>query len=191
MTKNKAYHAARYTFKKGEPVVVDTNVWLFLQPPAAQPPQVYTRAYSAAFKNLVVAGAEPVVEALILSEYLNRYWQIEWRAWQISNPGLAGRYPKPKDFRKSPYFTPIAQSAIAEAKGIISLCRVDETPLHLTDLNAMLAEFSAGIFDFNDGVIVETCRLRGWKLLTDDADMTKGGIEVLTANQKLITACPP
>ena len=64
-----------------------------------------------------------------------------------------------------------------------------ETPLQLTDINDLLNEFAAGTFDFNDGVMLETCRLRGWKMLTDDGDMTKGGIEVLTANQRLISAC--
>jgi len=191
MTRNRAFSAAGYAFKKGERVLVDANVWLFLQPPAAQPPKAYTRAYSTAFKNLVLAEAEPVLDALILSEYLNRYWQIEWRAWEKINPGLAVRYPYAKDFRKSPYFTPIAQNAIAEAKCIRGLCGVRETPLHLTDLNDVLSEFAAGTFDFNDGVLLESCRLRGWKMLTDDGDMTKGGIEVLTANQRLIAACPP
>lgn len=189
MTKNKAHNAVNYTFNCGEPVLVDANVWLFLYPPTAQPPKPYTSAYSAAFKNLVIAKAEPVLDALILSEYLNRYWQIEWRAWEKLNPTLARTYPKAKDFRRSPYFTPIAQSAIAEANSIKSLCGVRETPLQLTDINDLLNEFAAGTFDFNDGVMLETCRLRGWKMLTDDGDMTKGGIEVLTANQRLISAC--
>jgi hypothetical protein len=39
-------------------------------------------------------------------------------------------------------------------------------------------------------MLVETCRLRGWKLLTNDADMTLGGIELLTSNPKLLAACP-
>lgn len=52
------------------------------------------------------------------------------------------------------------------------------------------AETQAGSLDFNDGVLVEVCRIRGWKLLTNDADMQLGGIEVLTTNPKLLAACP-
>jgi hypothetical protein len=191
MIKNRAHHAARYIFRPGERILVDANIWLFLQPPAAQPPPRYATSYSTALKNLLTAKAEPLIDALILSEYLNRFWQLEWRAWKAINPTIAPQFPTPKDFRKSAHFTPIGADAVANAKGILRLCQVKETPMHLADLNAMFAEFSAGTFDLNDGMIIENCRLSGWKLLTDDGDMTKGGIEVLTTNPKLINACPP
>lgn len=190
MTKNKAHHATNYVFQTGEGILVDTNVWLFLQPPAAQPPPHYAFRYSAALKNLVAARARPFVDSLILSEYLNRFWQIEWRAWQKLNPGLAGQFPKPKDFRKCPHFTPIAGDAIANVSVILKMCGLADTQLQQLNLQDVLTEFSAGTFDLNDGIIIDSCRLSGWKLLTDDGDMTSGGIEVLTTNPKLINACP-
>ena len=73
MKRNKADHATSYSFQAGEQILVDANVWLFVQPPAAQPPPHFSKSYSAALKNLLAAGAQPVIEALVLSEYLNRY----------------------------------------------------------------------------------------------------------------------
>jgi hypothetical protein len=70
------------------------------------------------------------------------------------------------------------------------VCGLADTKLQQLNLADMLTEFSAGTFDLNDGIIIDSCRLSGWKLLTDDGDMTNGGIEVLTTNPKLINACP-
>jgi hypothetical protein len=94
MMKNKAHHATTYVFQAGERILVDTNIWLFLQPPAAKPPPHYASRYSATLKNLLAAQAQPFVDSLILSEYLNRFWQIEWRAWQKLNPVVAPQFPE-------------------------------------------------------------------------------------------------
>ncbi len=183
MTKNKAHRAQTYAFRSGELVLIDANVWLYLQPPAGQPTPAHASGYSAALKNLLSAQARPVTEALVLSEYLNRYLRIEYAAW-------SRRYPDFKVFRKSLDCRPIAQAAIANAKSILKFAAAEDTPLSQTDLPAILAETEAGSLDFNDAVLVESCRLRGWKMLTHDGDMTIGGIEVLTANNKLLAACP-
>ena len=184
MTKNKAHDATKYVFSKGEPVLIDANVWLYLQPPAAQPAPGFAWRYSRALKNLLGAGATPVIESLVLSEYLNRYLRLEYDgAWRRA-------YPKFKDFRKSGDFAPLAQSAVADAREILKLAAPHDTLLSSSDIPAILAETESGTLDFNDGVLVETCRLRGWKLLTNDGDMTVGGIEVLTTYAPLLAACP-
>jgi len=184
MKRNKAHHATSYSFQAGERILVDANVWLFVQPPAAQPPPYFSKSYSAALKNLLAAGAQPVIEALVLSEYLNRYLRLEYDAvWRRG-------YPKFKDFRKSGDFGPLAQAAVADARQILKLALPQDTLLSHANIPAVLGETETGTLDFNDGVLVETCRLRGWKLLTNDGDMTIGGIEVLTTYPPLLRACP-
>lgn len=184
MKKNKAHDATKYVFSKGEPILIDANVWLYLQPPTAQPPPGFAWRYSNTLKSILGAGATPVIETLILSEYLNRYLRLEYDgAWRAV-------YPKFKDFRKSGHFAPVAQAAMADAKQILNLAAPQDTLLPATDIAAILAETEAGALDFNDGVLVENCRLNGWKLLTNDGDMTIGGIEVLTTYKPLLAACP-
>lgn len=183
-TKNKASDAASYNFRAGEPILVDANVWLYLQPPAAQPTPGWSAAYSSAFFRLLQAKAQPVVDALILSEYLNRYIRIEYAAaWKT-------RYPKFKDFRQSPDAATILQAAVAEIGQILKTSKACDTPLANVDLPAVLGDVQNGTADFNDGLLIENCRLNGWKLLTNDSDMTMGGIDLLTANKKLLQACP-
>jgi hypothetical protein len=183
-TKNKARNAAAYNFQAGEPILIDANVWLYLQPPPAQPTSGWATSYSNAFSRLLQAKAQPVVDVLILSEYLNRYIRIEYDAsWRA-------QYPKFKDFRQSPDAANILQAAVAEIGQILKTSKACDTPLASINLPAVLGAVQNGTADFNDGLLIENCRLNGWKLLTNDSDMIMGGIELLTANRKLLQACP-
>lgn len=182
--KNKALDARTYQFQPEEPILIDANVWLYLQPPAAQPTPNWAAAYSSAFSKLLHAKAQPVVDALVLSEYLNRYIRLEYDAtWKTT-------YPKFKDFRKSADGTLILQSAVAEIGQILKSAAARDTQLACIDMAAVLGQVQTGMIDFNDGLLIENCRLNGWKLLTHDRDMTVGGIEVLTTNPHLLQACP-
>ncbi len=190
MTKNKAHDAGKYPFQKDEPILFDANVWIYIQPPSAQPTPWYAKTYSSVLKQILTAGAQPVIEALVLSEYLNRYWRVEWKTWLRLNPAIAFQFTDDKAFRLSPHFQPIGAAAVADAQQILKFCGVADTPMQLCNLTEMFAEFGAGTLDFNDGILVETCKLRGWKMLTHDRDMQVGGVDVLTTNPKLLAACP-
>lgn len=196
MTKNKAHDASTFPFQKGQRFLLDANIWIYLFPPAAKPTPNFAKPYSGVLKRLVAAKTELVIEALVLSEYMNRYWRVELSAWQRSNPGLVNQFADrngnfdDKKFRLSPYFKPIGNAAVSEAKQILKLCGRRDTPLELTRIDDILAEFEAGNIDFNDGVLADTCRLRGWKMITHDRDMTVGGIDVITTNPNLLAACP-
>ena len=183
-TKNRAHDAAAYTYQAGEPILIDANVWLYLLPPASQPTPSWAVAYSSTFSRLLQAKAQPVVDALVLSEYLNRYVRIEYdAAWR-------GAYPRFKDFRQSRDGANILQAAVAEVTQILKNSSSRDTGLENVDMPAVLGAVQNGIVDFNDGLLIQNCRLNGWKLLTHDGDMTLGGIDLLTTNKKLLNACP-
>jgi len=63
-------------------------------------------------------------------------------------------------------------------------------PASELDLNQALADFSSGGVDFNDALLVDICKKRNIKLMTNDGDFQDGGIEVLTTNPRLLRACP-
>ena len=182
--KNKALDARAYSFQPDEPILIDANVWLYLEPPAAQPTPPWAAAYSAAFSRILLAKAQPVVDALVLSEYINRYIRLEYEAaWKSA-------YPRFKDFRQSPDGALILQSAVAETGLILKAASARDTQLAGIDMPKIFVQIQTGAIDFNDGLLIENCRLNGWKLLTHDADMTTGGIDVLTTNKRLLSACP-
>ena len=99
-------------------------------------------------------------------------------------------YPRFKDFRQSRDGTHVLQSAVAEVTQILKNSLSRDTGLEKVDMPAVLGAVQSGILDFNDGLLIQNCRLNGWKLLTHDGDMTLGGIDLVTTNKKLLSACP-
>jgi len=182
--KNKAYDLSSYSFKPGEQVLVDTNIWLYLFPAPGNPQHRFSGQYSLAFSNLVSAQAQPVIDPMVLSEYLNRYIRIEWQG------NYKSQYPQFKVFRNSQDFLPVASSAETFAKRIVSFCKLHSIPANELDLHQALADFSSAQMDFNDAVLIDICKKESLKLMTNDGDFQDGGIEVLTTNPKLLRACP-
>jgi len=80
MVKNKAYDLSSYSFSSQEAVLIDANIWMYLFPPPSDSNLKFAKSYSKAFSELIKAGAKPILDPLILSEYLNRYCRIEWYA---------------------------------------------------------------------------------------------------------------
>lgn len=184
MTRNKAYSLSTYTFKKNEALLLDTNVWLYLYPAPSGRASTHAASYSAAIKAMLSAGSQLVMDAMVLSEYLNRYCRIEWNALHKTT------YRQFKAFRKSAAFQSVGQGAATFARSMLKHCTRHDHPFATTDVTRVLSEFEAGANDFNDGLLVETCRQHGWKLVTNDGDFTTGGIEVLTSHPALLNACP-
>ncbi|MBZ0154717.1 MAG: PIN domain-containing protein [Alphaproteobacteria bacterium] len=182
--KNKAHDLATYTFSSGEQVLLDTNVWLYLFPAPSGKSSSFVTSYSSALKKMLTDGAYLALDALVLSEYLNCYCRIEWKALYKT------KYKEFKDFRQSSDYASVGTGAALFARKILKLCTCHDHPFSSSDVAKVLTDFEAGTCDFNDGLFVETCRQNGWKFVTNDGDFTDGGIEVLTSNPKLLSACP-
>lgn len=181
--KNKAYNLSSYLFNFEEQILVDTNIWLYLFPAPGNPPQKFASQYSAAFSNLIKAKAQPVLDPMVLSEYLNRYSRIEWEG------NYKSQYPKFKEFRNSSDFSTVTSSAKIFAKKIVGFCILHSIPANELDLDQALIDFSTGQVDFNDALLVDICRKRNLKLMTNDGDFQYGGIDILTTNPRLLRTC--
>lgn len=181
--KNKAHDLSAYAFHKEETLLLDTNVWLYLYPAPSDNTTGYAAGYSSALKNILAAGSRLVMDAIILSEYLNRYCRIEWSALHKAAE------PDFKRFRKSVAFQSVGQGAATFARSMLKICTCHDHPFASVDVARILTDFEAGSNDINDGLLAETCRHHHWKLVTNDGDFTAGGIEVLTTNPKLLAAC--
>lgn len=181
--KNKAHDLATYAFQKEEPLLLDTNVWLYLCPAPSDKAIGYAAGYSSALKNMLTAGSCLVMDAMILSEYLNRYCRIEWSALHKRT------YSDFKAFRKSAAFSSVGQGAATYARSMLRICTCHDHPFATADVVRILTDFEAGSNDFNDGLLAEACRHHNWKFVTNDGDFVEGGIEVLTTNPRLLAAC--
>ena len=181
--KNKAFNLSKYMFSAREKILFDANIWLYLFPPPGNPQHPFAAVYSTHFARMLRDGAQPILDPLVLSEYLNRYCRIEWE----------GKYKKThvgyKAFRDSSDFKTVGKSAASFARKISSMCARHSTSSEKLDIEKALNEFETGESDFNDALITDVCKINGFKLLTNDADFHSGGIEVLTTNSKLLSAC--
>lgn len=181
--KNKAHDLAAYSFSCGETFLLDANVWLYLYPPPSTSKSKFFAQYSNGLKSMQSVGAELIMDAMVLSEYLNTYCRIEWKVRHRK------QYPRFKSFRKSAAFKAVGKGAAVFARSMLKLCACHDHPFAAANITQVLADFEAGLTDFNDGLLAETCRHNGWKLVTNDRDFTSGGIEVLTTNSNLLAVC--
>ncbi len=180
MMMNKAYDLSSYSFSKGEQILVDTNIWLYLFPAPVKPRHRFADQYSKAFSNLISTDAQPILDPMVLSEYLNRYMRIEWDGNYKSN------HHEFKDFRNSQDFLKVAASAKTFAIKIVSFCKVHSVPANELGLNQILTDFSSGKVDFNDAILIDICKQKSLKLMTNDGDFQNCGIEILTTNPRLL-----
>ncbi len=183
MQKSRIHDLAAYSFACGETFLLDANVWLYLYPPPSRMGSRFAAQYSAGLKSMRSAGAALILDAMVLSEYLNAYCRIEWKALHQT------QYPDFKSFRRSPAFNGIGKSAASFARSMLKLCTCHDHPFSAANIQQVLAGFETGAADFNDGLLAETCRHNNWKLVTNDGDFTSGGIEILTTNRRLLAAC--
>lgn len=181
--KNKAYDLAAYSFSKDEPLLLDANVWLFLYSAPSDKTLAPAAGYSAAFKQMLHAGARLVLDPIVISEYLHAYCRIEFSALYQKT------YGKIKAFRNSSDFATVGPKATFYAREILKLCVCHDYPFTKIDVAQMLLDVELGVMEPNDRLLVESCRHYGWKFVTHDGDCTDGGIEVLTTNPNLIVAC--
>jgi predicted nucleic acid-binding protein len=191
--KNKAFNVAAHAFTPADKVLPDANIWLFLYSPAsaAYPSwlKARVRPYNRAWGNLLASKAKVFIDPIVLAEVINRMLDDEWKL--IDPPGYGRKYAKRKDFRLSADYPPAAQSVQAIATQIMSDAQALDHPFSKWNVGKMLADFGSGSTDWNDQLITENCLHHNLKLMTDDGDHITGGLEVLTANGKLLAACPP
>ena len=121
-------------------------------------------------------------KGLSFGEFVNRYARIE------ANRLGAGR--DFKSFRKSAAFPPVASTIALEAQNIVNACQCIDHHFAEWNMPSLLNDYSTGAHDYNDQLLIQSCRRHNLSLLTDDRDFTEGGLTVFTANNRLLTACP-
>ncbi|KTD49846.1 MULTISPECIES: PIN domain-containing protein [Legionella] len=173
-----------YNFKPSDNVILDTNIWLYNNGP--QPPnEPYVGIYSRALFKILNAKCQIFIDALILSEFINRYSRIKYRlhldAHQLKEKDLSF-----KDFRKTSDFTTIASDIGSDVRKILRFCKCIESGFELLDINQVMSEFEQGNTDFNDQILSELCKNKGITFVTHDSDFCNSHIHILTANTKLL-----
>jgi predicted nucleic acid-binding protein len=182
MMMSNAQDITSYQFSNADSLVFDTNVWLYIYGPQGSPVDFKSRAYSNAFANALRENSQIWVDVLVISEFVNRFARIEY---DIQYPNKANR-PDFKHFRNSPDFKPVAQTIVAAMRKILKFAARTESGLTSINVDALLAEFENGGCDFNDQILMRLCISQNLKLVTDDIDFKGKGVNILTANKRIL-----
>lgn len=186
--KNKAHDLRSWSFSGTERILPDANFWINVFGPAAAVGGRGKRVaeYTRGFQRMLHRKVPMFIDALILSEFVNVLARQEFNTSFLATYGPRGF----KAFRNSPDFPPIASMIAGQCRKILKCSASVDHSFSEWDMDRLLGDFAGGGEDFNDQLIVEICQKHGFTLLTDDGDMTRGGLQVITANPGLIASCP-
>jgi hypothetical protein len=186
--KNRAYDLSKWSFTKEDKVLPDANFWINVFGPAPAVGQRGRRIqdYSRGLQVMLQGKVPLFIDVLILSEFVNTLARLEFNANYRSTYGPTGF----KQFRNSPDFLPTARMIASQCRKILRHCKRLDHAFSEWDVPQLLAEFENGGEDFNDQLIIEISKKHSLILLTDDGDMTTGGLTILTTNPRLLQACP-
>lgn len=185
--KNKAVDVQNYHFQPQDKLLFDTNIWLIVFGIQEPKNTKQAEAYSSAFQRILEVDGKIYIDILVVSEFINTYAKQEWYLKKL-NPNFAEKYKKSfKKFRDSSHFKPIAQQIAADTKRILQFCQKIEDGFDKLDTNRLINKYAGGNHDFNDQILIELCKSRGLKLITNDGDFKGEEIPILTANRRLLT----
>jgi predicted nucleic acid-binding protein len=169
-----------HKFTSSDQFLIDANIWFYVNGPVGNPKHQRATDYSAAIKSMVKAGSRIHIDAIILSEFVNAYARFEMhRSSKYHDSGF-------KAYRRSEEFPRVARDIAIACRGILKIVgrRID-TQLSNAPLEQMLRDFETGRFDFNDQILLDSCKRNGLILVTHDIDCKDYDIAVLTANARL------
>ncbi len=172
----------QYPFSESDRLFFDTNVWLFIYGPQGDPNDSQVRTYSGAYTDILNRNARIFIDALTLSEFINRYARLEYKFWKEEN-SIDVDF---KEFRNSADFETIAQDIELAAHGILTDARAIESGFSKINTISLMQQYGKGKSDFNDLMIVEVCKSNQLTLITDDGDFRDADIPILTNNRRLL-----
>jgi predicted nucleic acid-binding protein len=166
-----------YDFPSEKGYFFDTNIWLYIYGPIGWPDQM-SSVYSRVLREVRDSNGTIYINCMIISEFINAFSRIEFKQQST--------YSRFKDFRNSISFRPVAEDIASNVKKILRNTLACDPDLRVIDLPEIMSFFEQGKYDFNDLVFAEICRAKGLVFVTHDKDFSELGVEILTANEKLL-----
>lgn len=171
---------SNYTVRPAEEFFFDTNVWMFLFAPLAGAKQNKQKAYSKLLGDIISRGATIWINSQVVAEYINRCLRMEYEVWKKDSQNCYASFKR--DFRQTENY----KSTLRDTKAQVSLILQKSTrypdDFHSIDVEEIISSMGTSL-DYGDAVIVDLCKRKKYKLVTDDGDMTKSEFpfDVITA----------
>jgi len=169
-----------YSFSKNEVFLIDTNIWMYIHYPRYLYDPKF-KIYSNAFGKILKSSCNILLDALIVSEFINTWIRNEY------NNNYRSIYSTFKSFRQGQEY----KSSVKDIAN--ALCRIlrhsicINNSFNTINISSLIADFESKCLDFNDQILVQLCISNQAKLITHDSDFGNYNITMLTANNTLLS----
>ncbi|MDE6794319.1 MAG: hypothetical protein K2J63_03330 [Muribaculaceae bacterium] len=165
-----------YKVTSGDRFLFDNNVWMILFSPIANANERQQKIYGRLLRDITSARATIFINALIVSEYVNRSFRLNYELWKLQET-KAGKYfvDYKRDYRESEAFEDARQDIVGEMAQILSVA--EKKPDDFNALNPLNILRTKGM-DFNDGYYSYYCQLNNLILVTDDKDLQNTSLDI-------------
>lgn len=166
--------------KFGDRFFFDANVWLLLFCPVGDWNAGKQRKYGDFLKLVQAARSGVFINSLVLSEFCNRAFRIDYDMYLDQFPNLDYK----KDYLPSEYYQETAKSVIAAVQQILKIAERISDDFNAIDLERIYSSLLE--IDFNDSYYAELVERKNWTLVTDDGDYIRSSqkITIVSANSK-------
>ena len=180
--KNRIHDIQDYEFLPEFLFLFDTNVWMYIHDISSptNKRKNMSKAYSSMLQRILENRGRVVLNVIVFSEFMNTCSRFVW------NARFKNKYGGFKKFRESDEFSEVAKDVAKKMREILKVTKWRDHELASNEVMHVVHEFQDGSSDVNDLLLTKECRRNSWKLVTHDGDFQFGGIDVLTANQKLL-----
>lgn len=161
---------AKYTVGPTEEFFFDTNVWMFIFAPIAGSQPKKQKAYSAFFNEILSRGATIWINSQVVAEYINRCLHMEFGQWKDRTQNYGADFKL--HFRATLDYLSALNDAKSNISAILQKSEKQSDSFNSIDVNSIIASMGSSL-DYGDAIIVDLCKRKKYKLVTDDGDMTK------------------
>jgi len=168
-----------YSPRSSDVLFFDNNIWMYLFCPLGNFNKPRQTVYSSFLQSIQTAKSTIFINSLVLSEFANRYFRIDFEQWKNNTHNYSAEYKK--EYIGSEKYRETAEEIVIQIKKIIKICCKAPDDFNAIDLDKVLAHLE--IIDFNDSYFFELACSKKWKIVTDDQDFLKindSDLDILT-----------
>ena len=160
-----------YNISKNERVFIDTNILIYLfSPDFVSSNERYIEKYSKILEILLQNDAKLYISSVVVSEFINRVLQTNYKKNQELYPSFK------KDYRKSEKYKETLKLILKELKKILKISNKINDTFDEFDLLSWYQKDANQNLDFNDLQIAFIVEKNNLKLLSNDSDFENFGI---------------
>lgn len=173
---NSVLRLTDYSIKAGDCFFFDNNIWMYIFCPIANVHKSKQIVYSRFFENVLNRKNHIYTNALILSEFSNRYLKLDYNLCNDSGKPRSFNSFK-RDYVGSDQFKLTVSEIKGYLNGILKVSQKCGDEFNHLDINKVFNLFEK--IGFNDSYYLHLSELKKWIIVSDDSDLTNGNIPQL------------